>query len=145
MDGQSNRLSLSDIRQGTWQVLRGLDQRKDQGVAKGGSLVAVVEHLRLKVSDRGREAWLLAELETWDPWLRQQKGFVEREVLWDSDREEGILLIHWASHADWKAIPTSEVATIQESFEAAAKRRLALPPQSENPFPLIFAGEVELA
>ena len=141
MDAQRNRMSLSDIRQGAWQVLRGLEQ----GVAEGGSLVAVVEHLRLKVSDGGRAAWLRAELETWDPWLRQQKGFVEREVLWDSDREEGILLIHWASHDDWKAIPTSEVAAIQESFEAAAKRCLALPPQSENPFPLIFAGEVEPA
>jgi hypothetical protein len=68
---------------------------------------------------------------------------VEREVLWDSACEEGILLIHWADPDDWKAIPAPEVAAIQDSFEAAAKRCLALPPQSDNPFPLIFAGEVQ--
>lgn len=108
-----------------------------------GVLVAVVEHLRLKVPAGGREAWIQAEQETWDPWLRQQKGFVDREVLWDSAREEGVLLIHWASDDDWKAIPASAVATVQARFEAAARRWLGLSSQSENPFPLLFAGEIQ--
>ena len=143
MDGQSDRMSLADIRRGPLEVLKGLERQAGWKTAEGFALVAVVEHLRLKVPAGGREAWLQAELETWDPWLRQQKGFVEREVLWDSACEEGILLIHWADPDDWKAIPAPEVAAIQDSFEAAAKRCLALPPQSDNPFPLIFAGEVQ--
>lgn len=143
VDGQSNRMSLADIRRGPLQVLKGLERQEGWKTAESNTLVAVVEHLRLKVPAGGREAWLQAELETWDPWLRQQKGFVEREVLWDSAREEGILLIHWADPDDWKAIPALEVAAIQDSFEAAAKRCLGLSPHSDNPFPLIFAGEVQ--
>jgi uncharacterized protein (TIGR03792 family) len=112
--------------------------------AEGECVVAVVEHLRLRVPLDGREAWLRAELETWDPWLRGKQGFVDREVRWDNTAEEGVLLIHWASHEDWKAIPEQEVLAIQATFEAAAKRWLALPPESDNPFPLVFAGEIQL-
>lgn len=143
VDGHRNCTSLTDVRLGLLPVLRSAGN-EEAGAAHHGMLVAVVEHLRLQVPGGGRAAWLQAELETWDPWLRQQRGFVEREVLWDSDRQEGVLLIHWANHNDWKAIPASEVAATQECFEAAAKRLLALPPESENPFPLVFAGEVHL-
>ncbi|MFN9622692.1 MAG: TIGR03792 family protein [Cyanobacteriota bacterium] len=137
MDAPCHPGSLAAIRHGL-QVMRASRQQR-----AGDTLVAIVEHLRLKVPSGGREAWIQAEHETWDPWLRQQKGFVEREVLWDSARGEGVLLIHWASDDDWKAIPAGAVAAVQARFEAAAKRCLALPPQSENPFPLVFAGEIQ--
>lgn len=142
MEGQFQK--LSELRHRGLEVLRGDDPAARDSQDEGEGLVAVVEHLRLCVPAGGREAWLRAELETWDPWLRRKKGFVEREVLWDRTLEEGVLLIHWASQEDWKAIPEQEVAAIQRSFEAAAKRWLALPPDSENPFPLVFAGEVRL-
>ena len=100
-----------------------------------------MEHLRLQVPADAREIWVEAELQTWDPWLRAQKGFVGREVLWDNHHQEGVLLIHWANRQDWKAIPEAMVAAVQESFEAAAKQMLSLPPHSDNPFPLVFAGE----
>lgn len=150
VDGHRNRTSqtdqrtsLTDLRLGLLPVFRD-EGDEEAGAADHGMVVVVVEHLRLQVPGGGRAAWLQAELETWDPWLRQQRGFVEREVLWDSDRQEGVLLIHWADHNDWKAITASAVAAIQERFEAAAKRILALPPESANPFPLVFAGEVHL-
>jgi uncharacterized protein (TIGR03792 family) len=135
---------LADIRHEALEVLLGRDPVRLNSQQEE-CLVAVVEHLRLCVPAGGREAWLRAELETWDPWLRQKKGFVEREVLWDRTLEEGVLLIHWATHEDWKAIPEREVAAIQGRFEAAAKRLLALPAESDNPFPLVFAGEVRLS
>jgi uncharacterized protein (TIGR03792 family) len=142
VDGQ--RQELADLRHEALDVLL----RDHPAVLKnrdhGECLVAVVEHLRLSVPTERREAWLRAELDTWDPWLRQKEGFVEREVLWDRSREEGVLLIHWASYEDWKAIPAHEVAAIQARFETAAKRWLALPPDSDNPFPLVFAGEFHL-
>jgi len=136
--------TLADIRHEALEVLLGRDPAERDSPAKEACLVAVVEHLRLCVPAGGREAWLRAELETWDPWLRQKPGFVEREVLWDRTLEEGVLLIHWSSLEDWKAISEQEVAAIQGRFEAAAKRWLALPAEIENPFPLVFAGEVRL-
>jgi uncharacterized protein (TIGR03792 family) len=103
--------------------------------------VTVVEHLRLQVPADAREVWIEAELQTWDPWLQAQKGFIGRKVLWDDRHQEGVLLIHWANRQDWKAIPEAMVAAVQERFEAAAKEMLSLPPHSENPFPLVYAGE----
>jgi uncharacterized protein (TIGR03792 family) len=145
VDGPSHLQNLADIRRDSSQAFLSREPGEENNPAKAGTLVAVVEHLRLRVPTGGREAWLQAESETWDPWLRRQKGFVDREVLWNSDREEGVLLIHWASHEDWKAIPAREVTAIQKTFEDVARRCLNLPETSDNPFPLIFAGEVPLS
>lgn len=102
--------------------------------------VAVVEHLRLKVPAEARQAWLEAERGSWEPWLRQQPGFVARELLWDADRQEGTLLIRWTSREQWKAIPAAEVEAVQERFEELA--RAATGQSSGNPFPLVFEGEL---
>jgi uncharacterized protein (TIGR03792 family) len=124
-----------------------------------GSLeVAVIEHLRVRVRADARSAWLQAETHTWEPWLRRQRGFLGRELFWDADREEGILLIRWASREQWKAIRDEEVDAVQRQFEALAHLLLAgskiaagefpdsqkppTPPPS-NPFPLVHAGELE--
>jgi len=55
----------------------------------------VVEHLRLKVPAEARQAWISAEQGSWEPWLAQQKGFLDRQLLWDPATEEGTLLIRW--------------------------------------------------
>jgi uncharacterized protein (TIGR03792 family) len=102
--------------------------------------VAVIEHLRLKVPAEGREAWLEAERGSWERWLQQQPGFVSRELLWDPARQEGTLLIRWASREQWKAIPAAEVEAVQEHFEQLARAATGQP--SGNPFPLVFEGEL---
>jgi uncharacterized protein (TIGR03792 family) len=102
--------------------------------------VAVVEHLRVKVPAEARQAWLEAERGSWDPWLRQQPGFIGRELLWDAERQEGTLLIRWASREQWKAIPAAEVEAVQERFEQLARAATGQP--SGNPFPLLFEGEL---
>ena len=105
--------------------------------------VAVVEHLRVKVPAEARQAWLEAERGSWDPWLAQQPGFLGRELLWDGDREEGTLLIRWASREQWKQIPEAEIETVQEHFEQLARQATG---QSQgNPFPLLFEGELQPA
>ena len=105
--------------------------------------VAVVEHLRVKVPAEARQAWLEAERGSWDPWLAQQPGFLGRELLWDSDREEGTLLIRWASREQWKQIPEAEIEAVQERFEQLARQATG---QSQgNPFPLLFEGELQPA
>jgi uncharacterized protein (TIGR03792 family) len=117
---------------------------------EGGPERTVVEQLRLKVASEARSAWLQAERETWEPWLQQQDGFEGRDLLWDAEREEGLLLIRWRSRGQWLAIPESEIAAVQQRFEAAARTALsgdpaaALDARGENPFPLVFAGELEL-
>ena len=103
--------------------------------------VTVVEHLRLQVPADARDVWIEAERQTWDPWLRQQRGFVGREVMWDNHRQEGVLLIHWANRQDWESIPEATVIAVQERFEATAREMLSLPASSGNPFPLVYAGE----
>ena len=107
----------------------------------GGQLeVVVVEHLRIKVPADGRQAWLEAEQGSWEPWLQKQDGFLGRELLWDSAREEGTLLIRWASREQWKAIPEAEVEAVQERFEELALE--ATGQRQGNPFPLVFEGEL---
>ena len=102
--------------------------------------VVVVEHLRLKVPEAGVEAWLAAERGSWEPWLAQQEGYLGRDLLWDPEREEGTLLIRWASREQWKAIPLAEVEAVQERFEQLARQ--ATGTRQGNPFPLVFEGEL---
>ncbi|MFM7312677.1 MAG: TIGR03792 family protein [Cyanobium sp.] len=86
--------------------------------------VEVIEHLRVSVPAAARLAWLEAEQATWEPWLRSQAGFLGRDLRWDSEREEGQLLIRWASRAQWHAIPHSEIEAVQERFERHAHAAL---------------------
>jgi uncharacterized protein (TIGR03792 family) len=108
----------------------------------GGYDVAVIEHLRISVPAQGRDAWLEAERGSWEPWLAQQSGFLGRDLLWDPETEEGTLLIRWSSRQAWKAIPSEQVAEVQNRFEQLAREAMALPQEMDNPFPLVFEGEL---
>lgn len=134
--------------------------------AEGPGRGEVIEHLRLKVPAAARQAWLEAEQASWEPWLRAQAGFLGRELHWDEQRQEGQLLIRWASRALWQAIPAAAVEPVQRQFERSAHAALARlgvtsvaaagdaaaagggaapsPAQpAANPFPLVYAGELE--
>ena len=100
----------------------------------------VVEELRLQVPAAGRQAWISAEQGSWQPWLEQQPGFLDRQLFWDPQLEQGLVLIRWADRAQWKAIPAEAVQAVQERFEALARR--ATGASSGNPFPLVFEGEL---
>ena len=102
--------------------------------------VAVVEHLRVRVPAEARRAWLEAERGSWEPWLAKQEGYLGRDLLWDAEREEGTLLIRWASREQWKQISAAEVEAVQERFEQLA--RTATGAAEGNPFPLVFEGEL---
>ena len=114
-----------------------------------GSLeVAVIEHLRVRVQADAQAAWLHAEAHSWDPWLRRQSGYLGRDLRWDAVREEGVLLIRWASRELWKAIPEAEVEAVQAEFETLARRFLSAGSASSNslptnPFPLVHTGELD--
>jgi uncharacterized protein (TIGR03792 family) len=106
----------------------------------GGFEVAVVEHLRLKVPAEARQAWIEAEKGSWEPWLAQQDGFLDRQLLWDPTTEQATLLIRWASREQWKAIPKHDLEAVQEHFEQLARQ--ATGSSRGNPFPLVFEGEL---
>ena len=105
-----------------------------------GEAVAVVEHLRLQVPQESREHWMVAERGSWEPWLKQQPGFLGRELFWDPATEEGTLLIRWSSREEWKSISMEEVETVQERFETLAREQTGQ--RQGNPFPLVFEGEL---
>ena len=99
----------------------------------------VIEELRLKVSADAKLAWLNAEKEIWEPWLSSQDGFLGRQLFWNKEKEEALILLNWKSKKLWKSIPISEVNIVQEKFENNVKTALNV---NENPFELIHEGEL---
>ena len=99
----------------------------------------VIEELRLKVPANTKTAWLKAEKEIWDPWLSSQEGFLGRQLFWNKNKEEALILVTWKSKKLWKSIPISEVNEVQEKFEYNVKTALNM---EENPFELIYEGEL---
>ena len=100
----------------------------------------VTEELRLKVPSEAKEAWLNAEKEIWDPWLSSQDGFLGRQLFWDKEKEEALILVSWKSKKLWKSISMSEVNVVQQKFEDNVKAALNV---GENPFELIYEGELD--
>ena len=100
----------------------------------------VTEELRLKVPADVKAAWLNAEKEIWEPWLSSQDGFLGRQLFWDKEKEEALILVNWESKKLWKSIPMVEVNEVQEKFEKNVQIALNI---SKNPFELIYEGELD--
>ena len=100
----------------------------------------VIEELRIKVPADAKPAWLNAEKEIWEPWLTSQGGFLGRQLFWDKEKEEALILVNWKSKKLWKSIPMSEVNLMQEKFEDNVKTALNV---RENPFELVYEGELD--
>ena len=100
----------------------------------------VTEELRLKVPADKKEVWLSAEKEIWEPWLSSKDGFLGRQLFWDKEKEEALILVNWKSKKLWKSIPMSEVNEVQQKFEDNVKTALNV---SQNPFELIYEGELD--
>ena len=100
----------------------------------------VIEELRLKVPADVKAAWLNAEKEIWEPWLSSQDGFLGRQLFWNKEKEEALILVNWQSKQLWKSIPISEVNVVQQKFEDNIKTALKV---EKNPFALIYEGELD--
>ena len=72
----------------------------------------IVEELRLKVPANFKEVWLEAEKNIWDPWLSGQNGFLGRQIFWDKEKEEALILVKWENKKLWKNISMEEVNEI---------------------------------
>ena len=100
----------------------------------------VIEELRLKVPTEFKEVWLKTEKQIWEPWLSSRDGFLGRQLFWDKEKEEALILVNWKSKKLWKSIPMSEVNVVQQKFEDNVKAALNV---GENPFELIYEGELD--
>ena len=99
----------------------------------------IVEELRLSVPVEFKEIWLKAEREVWEPWLKEQDGFLGRQIFYSKDKEEALLLVNWKSRKLWKKISLEEVNKIQNIFEGKVKDSMK---KGINPFKLVFEGEL---
>ncbi len=99
----------------------------------------ITEELRLKIPSEFKKIWLQAEKEVWDPWLSVQDGFLGRQIFWDKEKEEALILVNWENKKLWKSISMNEVNKIQEKFEENVKTSLKI---NVNPFELIYEGEL---
>ena len=99
----------------------------------------VTEELRLKIPSKFKKIWLQAEKEVWEPWLSIQDGFLGRQIFWDKEKEEALILVNWENKKLWKSISMKEVNEIQEKFEENVKTSLNI---NVNPFELIYEGEL---
>ena len=99
----------------------------------------VTEELRLKIPSKFKKIWLQAEKEVWEPWLSKQDGYLGREIFWNIEKEEALILVNWENKKLWKSISIKEVNEIQEKFEEIVKKSLNV---NENPFKMIYEGEL---
>ena len=100
----------------------------------------VIEELRLKVPAQFKEVWLNTEKKIWEPWLSSQDGFLGRQLFWDKEKEEALILVNWENKKLWTNIPMSEVHVVQQKFEDNVKAALNV---LENPFELVYEGELD--
>ena len=100
----------------------------------------VYEQLRLEIPSDYKTVWLKAEKDIWEPWLSTKDGFLGRQIFWDKEKEEALILVRWKSKKLWKSIPMSEVNIVQEKFEDNVKTALNI---ENNPFELIYEGELD--
>ena len=99
----------------------------------------IVEELRLKIPKEFKDVWLKAEKNIWEPWLSNQDGFLGRQIFWDKEREEALILVNWKNKKLWKNISKEQVDEIQKKFEENVQMSLN---QEKNPFQLIYEGEL---
>ena len=100
---------------------------------------SITEELRLRVPSEYKDNWIKAEKEVWEPWLATKEGFLGREIFYNKEKEEALVLVHWSNKKFWKSISEKEVSEIQSIFEENVKNDLKL---DKNPFELFDEGEL---
>jgi len=111
----------------------------NMNVMKDMKDIPITEELRLNVPNKYKKTWLQAEKEIWEPWLREQDGFLGRKIFYNENKEEALLLVSWKNKKLWKNISLNEVKKIQDKFEDKVKLALDL---KTNPFEFVYEGEL---
>ena len=101
----------------------------------------VVEVLHMPVTAGQQACWMQAEAKVWEPWLEQQQGYRGRELLWDPQRLQAVVLVGWASQASWDAIPAVSIAASEQRFNQELGSCLGS--AAAVPLPLQWAGSMQ--
>jgi uncharacterized protein (TIGR03792 family) len=79
-----------------------------------------IEWLKVEVQPELREQFVQKDAEIWTATLAQYSGFLNKEVWISPDNlSEVILVVHWASFEQWKAIPADDLEQTEARFNAA--------------------------
>jgi len=100
-----------------------------------------VEILQMPVTKDQTSCWRMAEAKIWEPWLEQQSGYQGRELLWDRDRQQAVVLIGWLSQSAWDAIPASSIKKTENRFDGVLQRCLGS--GASKPLPLQRTGSLQ--
>jgi len=79
-----------------------------------------IEWLKIEVQPELREQFVQKDAEIWTVMLAQYPGFLNKEV-WISPENlaEVVLVVHWASFEQWKAIPAADLQETEARFNQA--------------------------
>ncbi len=77
----------------------------------------VVEYLTFSVTTAERTAWLAVEESTWSRFLKQQPGFIRKQLWVDRDRpDEVVAVIWWQDFESWQSISADQVERVDRSM-----------------------------
>lgn len=82
-------------------------------------MTITVERLTFQVNPEIRDRFIEADSAIWTPVLSAQPGFLTKEVWQGEDPEEIMMVVHWASREQWKAIPATILIETDRVFKAA--------------------------
>lgn len=77
----------------------------------------VIEWLKVKVPVEQREFYIQKDAEVWNPFLAKCPGFISKETWINPEQpEEVVLMIRWASRAQWESVPADELKQVEAQF-----------------------------
>ncbi len=82
-------------------------------------MTLTIERLTFQVDPTIRDKFLAEDAAIWTPMLAAQPGFLGKEI-WLSENPQSIVMImHWASREQWKAIAVADLVETDRRFTAA--------------------------
>jgi uncharacterized protein (TIGR03792 family) len=80
----------------------------------------VIEWLQFRVNPEIREKFIEKDSEIWTKFLAQQSGFLGKEIWINPALEEELIIVaHWQTKEQWKAIPQNLLDETEAKFSSA--------------------------
>lgn len=76
----------------------------------------VIEWQKVRVPPRLRDFYVEKDAEIWTPALRDQEGFLGKEVWLGEDGSEIVIVIRWRSRKDWEGMPGDRLVELTDRF-----------------------------
>ncbi len=93
------------------------ERKKNSKMTTNTDLQHCIELLKIKVPPAQREEYIHKDAEIWTAALANYPGFLGKQVwLNPNDPTEVILVIHWETREQWKAILQAELDAIEQKF-----------------------------